>query len=76
MDTNNESVRTIKTTINLDEDLWKKFSVKVIQEYGGRRKTDIFEALAEAFVSDSSKTIEEAIEDWLKKEVKHKARKD
>ncbi len=62
----------VKTTINLDEELWKKFSIKVIEDYGGRKKTDIFEALAQAFVSTPNKTIEEAIEDWLKSQKKHK----
>jgi hypothetical protein len=54
----------VKTTVNLEDELWKKFSIKVIQEYGGRKKTDIFEALASAFVSDPKMTIEEALEKW------------
>lgn len=69
-----QTAKTVKTTINLDEDLWKKFSVKVIQEYGGRKKTDIFEALADAFVNAPQKTIEEALEDWLKNQAKRKSK--
>jgi hypothetical protein len=64
--------KTVKTTINLDEELWKKFSIKVIDKYGGRKKTDIFEALADAFVNAPQKTIEEALEDWLKNQTKRK----
>ena len=56
----------VKTTVNLDDDLWKKFSIKVIEQYGGRKKTDVFEALAEAFVSAPHKTIEQALEDWIR----------
>jgi hypothetical protein len=67
-----QTIKTVKTTINLDEELWKKFSVKVIQDYGGRRKTDIFEALAEAFVNAPEKTVQEAVGDWIKKEAKKK----
>jgi predicted transcriptional regulator len=59
-------VRMVKTTINLDDELWKKFSIKVIEDYGGRKKTDIFEALADAFVNSPNKTIEKALEDWLR----------
>jgi hypothetical protein len=58
----------------LDQELWKKFSVKVIENYGGRKKTDIFEALADAFVNAPSKTIEEALEDWLKEKDRRKAK--
>jgi len=65
----------VKTTIQLEEELWKKFSIKVIQEYGGRKKTDIFTALAEAFVSTPSKTIEEAVNSWIQNETKKRPRK-
>jgi len=69
---NMEPTKTVKTTINLEEELWKKFSVKVIQEYGGRKKTDVFEALAEAFVNTPNKTITQALEDWIRQEEKRK----
>jgi hypothetical protein len=69
-----QTTKTVKTTINLDEELWKKFSIKVIQRYGGRKKTDIFEALAEAFVNSPQKTIEEALEDWAKNQTKTKTK--
>lgn len=69
-----QETKTVKTTINLPADLWKKFSIKTIDKYGGRKKTDIFEALAEAFVNSPQKTIEEALEDWLKNQAKRKAK--
>jgi hypothetical protein len=67
-----KTIKTIKTTINLEEELWKKFSIKVIQDYGGRKKTDIFEALAEAFVNAPEKTVQEAVSDWVNKPRKKK----
>lgn len=63
-----QETKTVKTTINLPADLWKKFSIKTLDKYGGRKKTDIFEALADAFVNSPKKTIEEALEDWMKKQ--------
>ena len=62
----------VKTTVTLEDELWKKFSIKVIDKYGGRKKTDIFEALADAFVNAPQKTIEEALQDWLKNQTKRK----
>jgi predicted transcriptional regulator len=64
----------VKTTINLEDELWKQFSVKVIQDFGGRKKTDIFQALAEAFVNAPKKTIEEAVRDWIAEEKKRQAK--
>ncbi len=64
----------MKTTINLEDELWKQFSIKVIQDYGGRKKTDVFEALAEAFVNSPDKTIKEALEDWIKQQEKRKGK--
>jgi len=45
-------VKTVKTTINMDEDLWKKFSIKVIQEKGGRKKNDVIEELIKKYLKD------------------------
>jgi predicted transcriptional regulator len=64
----------VKTTIDLDDELWKKFSIKVIEDYGGRKKNDVIDALVSAFVNDSSMTIEEALEQWLKDLAKSKAK--
>ncbi|MDE1845521.1 MAG: hypothetical protein KGI10_09390 [Thaumarchaeota archaeon] len=44
--------KTVKTTINMDEELWKKFSIKVIQEKGGRKKNDVIEELIKKYLKD------------------------
>ena len=43
---------TVKTTINMDEDLWKKFSIKVIEEHGGRKKNDVIEELIKKYLKE------------------------
>ncbi len=40
----------VKTTINLPEDIWKKFSIKVIEEHGGRKKSDVIEGLIKDYI--------------------------
>lgn len=42
--------KKVKTTINVDEDLWKKFSIKVIEKHGGRKKNDVIEELIHKYV--------------------------
>jgi len=64
----------VKTTIDLDDELWKKFSIKVIEDYGGRKKNDVIEALAEAFVSTPEKTIKQALEDWIRTQERKKSK--
>jgi hypothetical protein len=64
----------VKTTIDLDDELWKKFTIKVIEDYGGRKKNDVIDALLSAYVSDPSMTIKEALEEWLKDLSKPKAK--
>lgn len=44
----------VKTTINIDEDLWKKFSIKVIEEHGGRKKNDVIEELIKKYLKEKS----------------------
>lgn len=44
--------KSVKTTINIEEDLWKKFSIKVIQEKGGRKKNDVIEELIKKYLKD------------------------
>jgi len=65
----------VKTTIDIDDELWKKFSIKVIEDYGGRKKNDVIEGLANAFVNTPKKTIEEALTDWLERESKRQSKK-
>lgn len=48
--------RKVKTTIDMPEDLWKKFSIKVIQEYGGRKKNDVIEELIKKYLHESEKS--------------------
>lgn len=39
-----------KTTIDIEEELWKKFSIIVIQKHGGRKKNDVITELIKAYV--------------------------
>jgi metal-responsive CopG/Arc/MetJ family transcriptional regulator len=47
--------RKVKTTIDMPEDLWKQFSIKVIQEHGGRKKNDVIEELVRKYLRESEK---------------------
>lgn len=40
----------VKTTIDIPEELWKKFSIRVIEEYGGRKKNDVIEGLIKKYL--------------------------
>ena len=40
----------VKTTIDMPDELWKKFSIRVIEEHGGRKKNDIIEALIKSYL--------------------------
>ena len=42
--------RSVKTTITIDEDLWKKFSIAVIGEKGLRKKNDVIVGLVKEYV--------------------------
>jgi len=44
----------VKTTINLPDELWKKFSIKVIEEHGGRMKNDVIEELIKKYLKEKS----------------------
>ena len=35
----------VKTTIDIPDEVWKKFSIKVIEDLGGRKKNDIIQSL-------------------------------
>ena len=63
----------VKTTIDIDDERWKRFSIKVIEEYGGRKKNDVIEALVEGFVKDPK--LLEALDDWMKELDKEKKKK-
>jgi metal-responsive CopG/Arc/MetJ family transcriptional regulator len=47
--------KTVKTTIDVDEELWKKFSIISIQKYGGRKKNDIINQLIKEYVEKNAK---------------------
>lgn len=42
--------RSIKTTIKIDEDVWKKFSILVIEERGCRKKNEVIEQLIKEYI--------------------------
>jgi metal-responsive CopG/Arc/MetJ family transcriptional regulator len=44
--------KRVKTTIDLPEDTWRKFSIKVIEEYGGRKKNDVIQELIEKYLRE------------------------
>jgi len=47
------SSRMVKTTIDIPEELWKEFSIRVIQEYGGRKKNDVIRELIQKYLDES-----------------------
>ncbi len=46
-------IKKVKTTIDIPEDLWRKFSVKVIEKHGGRKKNDVIQELLERYVREA-----------------------
>jgi hypothetical protein len=45
----------VKTTIDIPDEKWKKFSIKVIEEYGGRKKNDVIEELIDKYLKEKEK---------------------
>ena len=43
-------VGKIKTSINIDENVWKDFSVIVLQKEGGRKLSDVIENLIKQYI--------------------------
>ena len=43
-------VGKIKTSINIDENLWRDFSVAVLQKEGGRKLSDVIESLIKQYI--------------------------
>lgn len=41
---------TIKTTISIEKNLWREFSIRVIEERGYRKKNDVIEELIQEYV--------------------------
>jgi len=50
--TKGQSEKKVKTTIDIPEQLWKDFSIKVIQKHGGRKKNDVIEELIKKYVRE------------------------
>jgi len=45
-----KTMGSVKTTITIDEELWKKFSILVIQEKGNRKKNEVIEQLIKEYI--------------------------
>ena len=43
-------VGKIKTSINIDENLWKDFSIAVLQKEGGRKLSEVIETLIKQYI--------------------------
>jgi len=41
---------TIKTTISIDEKLWREFSIRVIEERGNQKKNDVIMELIREYI--------------------------
>ena len=39
----------------MPEDLWRKFSIKVIEEYGGRKKNEVIEELIRKYLTEKER---------------------
>lgn len=42
----------IKTTITLDEEVWKRFTILVIEKYGSRKKNQVLEQLIKEYIKE------------------------
>ena len=45
----------VKTTIDIPDEKWKKFSIKMIEEYGGRKKNDVIEELIDEYLKEGDR---------------------
>lgn len=50
-----ERLGMVKTTIDIPDELWKKFSIRVIEEHGGRKKNDVIQVLIEKYLKETGK---------------------
>lgn len=44
--------KMVKTTIDMPEQMWKDFSIKVIQKHGGRKKNDVIQELIKKYLEE------------------------
>lgn len=49
--------KSVKTTINIDKDLWRRFSVAVIEEEGYRKKNEVIENLIRDYIEKKKRQI-------------------
>lgn len=63
----------VKTTIDIDDERWKRFSIKVIEDFGGRKKNDVIEALVQEFLEDPK--LVDVLDKWMKEQESKKQRK-
>ena len=49
------TVGKIKTSISIDETLWRNFNIAVIQKEGGRKLSDVIELLIEQYIKKNKK---------------------
>jgi metal-responsive CopG/Arc/MetJ family transcriptional regulator len=47
-----DSVKKVKTTIDIPENMWREFSIKVIQRHGGRKKNDVIQELLQKYIDE------------------------
>jgi metal-responsive CopG/Arc/MetJ family transcriptional regulator len=45
----------VKTTIDIPDEKWKKFSIRVIEKHGGRKKNDVIEELIDKYLAEGEK---------------------
>jgi len=58
-------MKKVKTTINIDEGLWKKFSHLIIEERGYRKKNEVIENLIQQYVDQQDKCSEKRIKNAI-----------
>lgn len=46
--------KMVKTTIDLPEPMWKDFTIKVIQQKGGRKKNDVIQELIQKYLESKT----------------------
>lgn len=56
--------KSIKTTINIDEELWRRFSILVLNERGYRKKNEVIEELIREYLD--SMEVKEVEADFLR----------
>lgn len=45
----------VKTTIDIPDEKWRKFSIRVIEQHGGRKKNDVIEELIDRYLSEGKR---------------------